>query len=30
MKDIPIISAATAWTNDETGEVLILYFHQVL
>jgi hypothetical protein len=22
MKDIPIVSAATAWTNDETGEVL--------
>jgi hypothetical protein len=30
MKDIPIVSAATAWTNDETGEVVILYFHQVL
>lgn len=30
MKDIPIVSAATAWTNEETGETVILYFHQVL
>jgi hypothetical protein len=30
MKNIPIVSAATAWTNDKTGEVVILYFHQVL
>jgi hypothetical protein len=30
MKDIPVVSAATAWTNDETGEVVILYFHQIL
>jgi hypothetical protein len=30
MKDIPIVTAATAWTNEETGETLILLFHQVL
>jgi hypothetical protein len=30
MNDIPIVTAATAWTNEETGETLILLFHQVL
>jgi hypothetical protein len=30
MKDIPIVTAATAWTNQETGETLILIFNQVL
>jgi hypothetical protein len=30
MKDIPIVSAATAWTDDDTGETIILYFNQVL
>jgi hypothetical protein len=29
-KNIPIVSAATASTNKETGETIILYFHQVL
>jgi hypothetical protein len=29
-KDVPIVSAATAWTNKETVETVILYFHQVL
>jgi hypothetical protein len=29
-KGIPIVSAATAWTNEQTGETVILYFHQVL
>jgi hypothetical protein len=28
MKDILIVMAATAWTNKETGETLILLFHQ--
>jgi hypothetical protein len=26
MKNIPIVSAATTWTNEETGEVLIVFF----
>jgi hypothetical protein len=30
MKDVPIVTAATAWTNDDTGETFILIFHQVL
>jgi hypothetical protein len=30
MKDIPIVLAATAWLNEETGETVILYFHQIL
>jgi hypothetical protein len=30
MKDIPIMSAAMAWTNEQTGETVILYFHQML
>jgi hypothetical protein len=30
MKNIPIVSAATAWTDEETGETIILLFHQVL
>jgi hypothetical protein len=30
MKDVPIVSAATGWTNMETGETIILYFNQVL
>jgi hypothetical protein len=30
VKDVPIVSAATAWTNQETGESVILYFNQVL
>jgi hypothetical protein len=29
-KNVPIVSAATAWTNKESGETIILYFHQVL
>jgi hypothetical protein len=29
-KDVPIVSAATAWTNEQTGETVILYFHQML
>jgi hypothetical protein len=30
MKDVPVVSAATAWTNDDSGETFILLFHQVL
>jgi hypothetical protein len=30
MKDVPIVTAATAWTNDDTDEAFILIFHQVL
>ncbi|TAN87586.1 MAG: hypothetical protein EYR95_16485, partial [Phormidium sp. SL48-SHIP] len=30
MKDVPIASAATAWDNPETGEPIILIFHQGL
>jgi hypothetical protein len=30
LTDIPIASAATAWDNPETGEVVILLFHQGL
>jgi hypothetical protein len=30
MKDVPVVTAATAWTNEETGETFILLFHQVL
>jgi hypothetical protein len=30
MKDAPVITAATAWTNDNSGETFILLFHQVL
>ena len=30
MKDVPIVGAATAWTNVETGETHILYFNQML
>jgi hypothetical protein len=29
-KGIPIVSATTAWTNEQTGEMVILYFHQIL
>jgi hypothetical protein len=30
MKDVPVVSAATAWTNDESGETVILWFNQIL
>jgi hypothetical protein len=30
MKDVPVVSAVTAWTNDNSGETFILLFHQVL
>jgi hypothetical protein len=30
MKDVPVVSAATAWTDDNSGETFILLFHQVL
>jgi hypothetical protein len=30
MKGIPIVSAATAWTDEESGETIILFFNQVL
>jgi hypothetical protein len=30
MTDIPIVSAAMAWTDEETGETIVLYFNQVL
>jgi hypothetical protein len=30
MKDVPIVGAATAWTNVEMGETHILYFNQML
>ena len=30
MKDVPIVGAAMAWTNEETGATHILYFHQML
>jgi hypothetical protein len=30
IKDVPIVAAATAWTNEETGETHILYFNQIL
>jgi hypothetical protein len=30
MKDVPVVSAATAWTNEDSGETFILLFHQVL
>jgi hypothetical protein len=30
MKDIPVVSAATAWTDDESGETIILWFNQIL
>jgi hypothetical protein len=30
MKGVPIVSAATAWTDEETGETIILHFNQVL
>jgi hypothetical protein len=30
MKNIPIVSAVMAWTDGETGETIILLFHQVL
>jgi hypothetical protein len=26
MKDVPVVTAATAWTNEETGETLFYYF----
>ena len=29
-KDMPIISAATAWTQPDTGETFILDYHQAL
>jgi hypothetical protein len=29
-KGIPIVSATTAWTNEVAGEMVIIYFHQVL
>jgi hypothetical protein len=28
MKDVPVVLAATAWTNDNTGETFVLLFHQ--
>jgi hypothetical protein len=30
MKGVLIVSAATAWTDEETGKTIILYFNQVL
>jgi hypothetical protein len=30
MTDVPIVSAATAWTDDESGETVILWFNQIL
>ena len=30
MKDVPIVGAATAWKNEDTGETHILYFNQIL
>ena len=27
-KDVPIVSAATAWTHPDTGETFIFYYHQ--
>ena len=30
IKDVPIVNASTTFTNDETGETLILRFNQVL
>ena len=29
-KDVPIVSAATAWTHPDTGETFILDYHQAL
>ena len=29
-KDMPIVSAATAWTHPDTGETFILDYHQAL
>ena len=29
-KDVPIVSAATAWTHPDTGEMFILDYHQAL
>jgi hypothetical protein len=30
IKDVPIVRAATAWTNPETAETIILIFNQIL
>ena len=30
IKDVPIVAAATAWTDAKTGETHILYFNQIL
>jgi hypothetical protein len=30
MKGILIVSAATAWTDEESGEMIVLFFNQVL
>ena len=30
MKDVPVVTAATAWDNPATGQPVILVFHQVL
>jgi hypothetical protein len=30
MKEILVVSAATAWTDDESGETVILWFNQIL
>jgi hypothetical protein len=30
IRDVPVVTAATAWTNTNTGETFILYFPQML
>jgi hypothetical protein len=30
MTDVPIVLAATAWTDEESGETVILWFNQIL
>jgi hypothetical protein len=30
MTDVPIVSAATAWTDEESGETVVLWFNQIL
>lgn len=30
VRDVPVVTASTAWTNEVTGETFILYFPQVL
>jgi hypothetical protein len=30
MKDVPVVLAVTAWTNNNAGATFILLFHQVL